>query len=606
MRASLSSARGAIAATIFAFACTAGAATPSPPAERRDDPSPYEQETIKRALARLPGARGTVEASPEGKILEGIEVVALEVFEDRDPLPAFLTPIANWFHRTSRPYVISREVLIAPGERYEQALIDQSARNLRGLGQLSLVLCVPLRGGAPDRVRLLVITKDVWSLRLNSDFRFAGGRLQYLLLQPSEENLLGTHQSIRGNFVMDPATIALGATYVIPRVAGSRIRGSLSASAVVNRATGRVEGSYGTFTYGQPLFSTRARWAWSGSVGWDYQISRRFIAGLPTEFDPAAGECVLARDPGRASSSDPRRCQFTRDVVSGSYGVTRSFGDAFKHDLTLGVSASRRLFRTGDLGAVFTREEQQAFRDALVPVSDTQIGPYLGFDAYSSRFFDVLDLDSLGLTESYRRGHDVSLRVAPVLKAFNSSRNLVQLSASATYTVPLGDGLVRVSAASDTELTTHGVPSGSLSVGLRIATPRWKHGRLVFDARLLDRYNNYLNNKTTLGGDTRLRGYPAAMFIGKNYWVANLEYRSAPVEVAAVQLGFTIFADAGDAFERFGEMRIKQSAGFGLRAVFPQLQRSAMRLDLGFPLTENALPPSQSHVDVVVTFGQAF
>ena len=563
--------------------------------------SPYEQQTIDRALKKV---RGVVEPRPQGKILEGVEVITLDVFEDRDPLPAFLTPIANWFHATSRRYVIEREVLLANGERWDQALIDQTARNLRGLDQLSLVLCIALRGSRPDRVRLMVVTKDVWSLRLNSNFRFADGRLQYLLLQPSEQNLVGTHQQILGNFVMDPATISVGASYVMPRIAGSRIRASVSASAVVNRETGRVEGSYGSFSYGQPLYSTRTKWAWGASVSWDQQIVRRFIAGLPTAYDPTTSKCaVSAATP--AGQVDHRRCQYRRDEVSGSYNVTRSFGTTLKHDIGFGVSTSRREYRTLDLSGL-TRDERAAYMQGFVPVSDSQTGPYLEYHTYSTRYFDVHDLDTMGLTESIREGHDVTVRATPVLEALNSDRNLVDVYAAAAYTVRLGDGLARAAVASDTAITTSGVPDGSISVALRIATPRFGHGRLVFDARLLDRYANYLNLKSTLGGDSRLRGYPAAMFLGKNLVTANLEYRSDPIEISAVQFGFTLFVDAGDAFEGWGQMQLKQSCGFGLRAVFPQLQRTVMRADLGFPLTTGALPASQSHGDVVVTFGQAF
>lgn len=594
-------ARLVVAGAIAIAPSVAVAATPAKPSERRAGYSPYERETIDRALNKVGGA---IDEHPEGKILDGVDIVTLDVFEDRDPLPTFLTPIANWFHKTTRKYVIAREVLLAPGERYEQVLVDQSARNLRALSQLSLVLFVPLRGSTKGSVRLLVVTKDVWSLRLNSDFRFANGRLQYLLLQPSEENLLGTHQSILGNFVMDPATISVGGSFIMPRVAGSRIRGTLSASGIVNRETGRAEGSYGSLTYGQPLYSLRAKWAWSGGLSWDYEIVRRFIGGLPTDFNPTTGKCELAA--AGTSSTSPQRCQFRRDVVSGAYAVTRSFGSAFKHDITLGVSASRKQYRTFDLPAAFDARGQKGFTEALVPVSDTQIGPYVELAAYSGSFFDVLDLESLALTESYRKGHDVSLRIAPVLKAFNSSRNFLEVTATGAYTWPLGDGLVRVGAASSTSITATGVPDGSVSASLRIATPRFGHGRLVFDARLLDRYANYLNAKSTLGGEGRLRGYPASLFIGKNLWTANLEYRSDPIEIKAVQLGFVLFADAGDAFDRFGEMAIKQSCGFGLRAVFPQLQRSALRVDLGFPLTPNVLPWSQYHADTVVTFGQAF
>jgi hypothetical protein len=599
--------RKALAASLALLAIApldARADKPMPPAEKRDSYSPYERETIEKALKKVHGA---VEPSPEGKILEGIDVVSLDVFEDRDPLPSFLTPIANWFHVTSRDYVIEREINLRPGEPYQQAIVDESARNLRGLDQISLVLCVPLKGGAPDRVRLLVVTKDVWSLRLNSNFRFGDGRLQSLTLQPSEVNLLGTHQQILGNFIMDPATIALGGSYIFPRIAGSRIRATLGASAIVNRTTGKLEGSYGSLSYGQPLYSTRATWAWGLSMGWDYEIVRRFIGGLQTDFDPTQGKCVVpdAVLNGMPMGPDHQQCQYRRDVISGSYGVTRSWGSSFKHDLNIGVFASRKQYRTLDLSGL-TPDQQQAYVTTYMPVSDTQIGPYFEYHTYSTRYVDLLDVDTLGLTESHQNGHDITVRVTPITKALRSSRNFVDVYASAAYQLPLGDGLVRASIASDTEITTEGLPDASFGATLRIITPRFGRGRLVFDARFLDRYQNYLNAKSTLGGDTRLRGYPAGAFIGNNLLMANLEYRSDPLEILACQLGFVIFADAGDAFDSFATMRIKQGAGFGLRAVFPQLQRSVMRVDIGFPLTQGALPPEQSKADVVVTFGQAF
>ncbi|APR85532.1 Hypothetical protein A7982_10881 [Minicystis rosea] len=591
-------------AAAAAFALTPAIGHADPPAqgaERRAGYSPYEKETIDRALTKV---RGSIDSAPEGKILEGVEIVTLEVFEDRDPLPNFLTPIANWFHHTSRRNVVEREVLVPVGGRWEQALVDQSARNLRALAQLSLVLTVPLRGSATDRVRLLVITKDVWSLRLNSDFRFAGGRLQYLLLQPSEMNLLGTHQTISGNFEMNPATFAVGGSYTMPRIANSRIDGSISASAIINRETGRVEGTYGSLSYGQPLYSMRTKWAWGASVSWDQRIVRRFIGGLATDFDPASGACAIAGTKPMDGTGG-RRCEYRRDLVTGSYAVTRSFGETYKHDVTVGFSANRRQYRTLDLSGL-DADQQAAFKQAIVPVSDTQIGPYVEYHAYSTRFFDILDLDTLGLTESYRRGHDVTVRVTPITKALNSDRNFVSVSASATYTQPLGDGLVRASVGADTEFTMHGIPDGAWSAALRIATPRFGRGRLVFDAKVLDRYNNYLNTKTTLGGEGRLRGYPADMFIGKDYVVANLEYRSDPIEILAVQLGFTLFVDTGDAFDTWRQMRLKQSTGLGLRMVFPQLQRSALRIDLGFPLTPDAVPDTTPKADLVVTYGQAF
>ena len=57
---------------------------------------------------------------------------------------------------TTRPRVIEREVLVKVGERYSQVLVDETAKNLRSVRQLSVVLAIPVMGSKPGTVRLLV------------------------------------------------------------------------------------------------------------------------------------------------------------------------------------------------------------------------------------------------------------------------------------------------------------------------------------------------------------------------------------------------------------------------------------------------------------------
>src|SRR5689334_17717172 len=155
--------------------------------------SDYEKESARIALE---DTDSTPDTNPEGKWVEAIDVVPLDVIEKRDPAPGFL----NWVHVTSRTTVIEREVLLRPGERFDRKRLEESERNLRGHRQLSVVFIVPTKGSEPDRVRLLVVTKDVWSLRLNWEPTFYNdpddGRLKVrsLVLQPSEENLVGRHK----------------------------------------------------------------------------------------------------------------------------------------------------------------------------------------------------------------------------------------------------------------------------------------------------------------------------------------------------------------------------------------------------------------------------
>jgi hypothetical protein len=250
-----------------------------------------------------------------------------------------------------------------------------------------------------------------------------------------------------------------------------------------------------------------------------------------------------------------------------------------------------------------------------MPVSDTQIGPYVEYHDYSARFVDVLDFETLALTENFRRGHEILIHVAPVTTALRSSRDFVNILVSAAYTVPLGDGLVRGVAQASTEISTTPhppanqgrFPDASVEGGLRIVTPRFGLGRLVLDAHVLDRLSDYLNARSSLGGDSRLRGYPSDAFVGKKFVTANLEYRSRDFEIFSVDFAAAAFFDTGDAVDDFSKIRLKHSVGFGTRIEFPQLERVVMRIDWGFPLTLGpGLPTSPWPGDVVVTFGQAF
>jgi hypothetical protein len=550
--------------------------------------SGYEQATIDRELARL-GAR--IDPAPEGKIVEAIEIIPLDVIEDRDPAPEFL----NWFHVTSWPYVIRRDVLLAVGRPYRQALSDETARNLRSLDQLSLVLVLAAQGSRPDRVRVVVIAKDVWSLRLNSNYRIANGKLEYLFLQPSEQNLLGSHHAIVGQMLLEPASIALGAGYVMPHVGGSHIVMTTEVNFVIGRETGELEGSYGGFAYGQPLYSTEAEWSWKALIAWRNEISRRYVGGEIARYDAEA----------TPAEEDAIPYVYRSDIVSGTYTLTRSFGRAIKHDVSVSAEGSRRVYRPGNLSAFAPAAAAEFTREAL-PVSDTRIGPAVEYHTYSTRFTRVLDFNTLALQEDYRLGHDLSLKLYPVLTALRSSRDFMGVAAAGAYTVPLGDGLARAVVESVTEMEEHRIADASIQIGARVHTPRFILGRLVFDAFLLRRYRNYLNKKTELGGETRLRGYPTLAFIGPDVIAANLEYRTRPLEIWSVQLGGAAFFDVGDAFDGFEDLRIKQSAGFGLRVLFPQLGRTVMRADWGFPLTRGYVEQDSFPGDIVITFRQAF
>lgn len=562
------------------------------PETRRFRYSPYEQATIDGALRTL-GLQ--LDDRPEGKTVEAVQFVRLEVIEERDPAPRFL----NYFHVITRPEVIDREVLLRPGAPYQQTLADETQRNLAAVPQLSLVLVVAARATRPDRVQLVVITKDVWSLRLSWDVALASSGLEGLTLEPSETNFLGTQQTVGLLFTWLPRSYSLGALYSSPHFFASHVVATVDLGLIMNSTTGSREGSFADLVIGRPLWSSRTEWAWKAGVSWRKEITRRYSDGQLARF---------ALDPLTDCTRSPGLCvpdAFRTEVLKASASLTRSFGWALKRDFTLGFQAQRLRYGLPDLTG-YDPATVDAYDRARVPVSDDRVGPYVQMQIYSTNFLRVLDLETLALQEDVRLGPEAYLRLYPMLRALGSSRDFAGLSGGVSYTLGLGDGLARAGLESIAELASGRVRDGSVKATLRLASPRWTLGRLVLDGLLLDRYANFLNHQSQLGGDTRLRGYPSAYWVGPNALSVNLEWRSRPWEILeSLQLGGVLFYDAGDAFGDWKSIHLSQSAGLGARFLFPQLDRLAFRIDVGFPLAR-PLPSGVSPLALFATFGQAF
>ncbi|HEY0465602.1 MAG TPA: BamA/TamA family outer membrane protein [Polyangiaceae bacterium] len=554
---------------------SAGSETPAE-CSQHEGYSKLETSVIKQALSE----RGlSVESAPEGKRIEGIEVVTLDVFDDRDPVPDFV----NVLHATTNEPVIRRELLFREGEPYRGSLVQETARNLRNVQQLSIVLVIPTQGSRPDRVRVLVITKDVWSLRLNWALDVSNSHITSLLLNPSEENLFGTHAVVGATFIMDPATYSLGFSLGHRRLFGSHQLVTLSASLINNRYSGVNEGSFGEFRYGQPLYSLDTRWSWGTSIAWQRDIARRFegaavavTAGIPVEYN--------------------------RDRLYGGYELVRSFGRLFKYDLSVGFEADRRVYSTLDLSGYSPIQVQRFIAKELL-ISDQRIGPFVQLHAHRTDYRALLEVETLGLQEDFRRGHDLVLRLYSGIGALGSTRELLGSQASLSYTLPIGDGFVRPVVSSTIEVASLNRDDALFQTALRFVSPRLGFGRLMIDGEYFDRYRNYLNRHYALGGDSRLRGYAPGRFTGSSVVAVNTEFRSTSLDILSAQVGAAAFYDVGDAWDPNDKVRLKQSVGLGVRVLFPEFDRIVMRADWGFPLSPGfATFPG----GFFLSFGQAF
>jgi len=570
------------AAFVLSSSVPAAGAEPAKPAQRPEYEgySALESSVIEQSLAE----RGfSLESAPEGKLIEDVQIVSLDVFDERDPMPDFV----NALHSTTRQHVIRRELLFKEGEPYRATFAHETARNLRNLQQLSIVLVVPVQGTRPGRVRVLVITKDVWSLRLNWAVDWgaltSNAGITSLVLNPSEENLFGSHAIVGALFIMDPAAYSLGFSLAHRRLFGSHERIQLAANFINNRDSGASEGSFGEFRYGQPLYSLDTKWSWGTSILWRTDIARRFNganvatrAGIPVEY--------------------------TRDRLYGGYELVRSFGRNFKYDLSLGVEADSGVYHTLDLSG-YSPLDVAYFVAKEVPMSDQRVGPFAQLHAHRTDYRSLLEVETLSLQEDYRRGHDLLLRLYAGSSALGSTRDLLGSLVSLSYTLPVADGFIRPVVSSTIEYASLNRDDALFQAALRIVSPRLGFGRVIIDGVFYDRYYNYSNRRYALGGDTRLRGYVPGQFPGASLVAVNTELRSTSLDILSAQVGAAAFYDVGDANDQVERFRLKQSVGVGLRVLFPEFDRIVMRLDWGFPLTPGypTFPGG-----FYLSFGQAF
>jgi len=141
------------------------------------------------------------------------------------------------------------------------------------------------------------------------------------------------------------------------------------------------------------------------------------------------------------------------------------------------------------------------------------------------------------------------------------------------------------------------------SVYTRNVSPRFSIFRFHTYGELIRRNYDLNHNLEVLGTNFNLRGFPTGYLSGSNLWDAHFELRTEPWIFHTIHLGTATFVDLGDTFDDPHSIMTFASAGFGLRAVFPQFNTSVLRVDVGFPFESlNGQTPSY----LSATFGQAF
>ncbi len=544
----------------------------------------WEQAQADRALVQT---QLQVDPAPEGKRIAFVRTVRYEVFLEDEPF--FTWP--NWFHALTREPVLLRELLVKKGDRWNQERVDETVRNLRGLIIFQAVRAVAVRTSEPDAVGLLLVTRDLWSLRFEQDFQFTGAKFDNLLLQMTERNLLGRNKRATVRYILGPTTYSFGGLYFDRRLFGSPTLLTGSGDVLLDRRDDGFDGFIAGAELARPLYSLEQAQSWRIPVTVQRFVRRRAQRGVILEWDDPETEEVEAI---------PQ--VWRRNALAASFLHTTQIPGAMTQRYTLGYTLSHLTNRPNEETAL-PAENRESFERNVLPPSRNTIGPSIGYSIFERRFRSFTDLASFGVSEDVQIGPSAGASLTYGAHLLGSTEDAVLFSLSTGWSFELGsDGLLGLA------FGTQGRWPGGEAQELvhlaraRMATPR-AFGRFILRADWLGRQSETVPGLTSLGGDNGLRGYPAQHIIafGADRVRTNLEWRSPPLAISFLRLGGVLFYDAGSVYKSLDEVgqlativrpegetarRVgwHQTVGVGLRAFMPQLNRSPFRLDLGLPV----------------------
>jgi hypothetical protein len=545
----------------------------------------------KQALDRALVDRGfEIDPAPWGKVIGQIHVYNNKVFSKKDGFLQFF----NNFHRTTREYVIDRESILQVGDVWDQDKVQETSRRLRDPVFSSLAVAMPVRSAEPGKVDVLIVTRDVWSLRFNTEYQYQDNRLTYLTFSLSENNFLGLRKLLSFAYEMDLSEAGIGPVYYDTNVLGkhvdfyTRIYGLFNRDDLWGQQKWTYEGSQSVVRVNRPLWNLAAKWGGGVEFRHLFAIERRYQQdaeghiGLRTYDDPDTADVEAVPYEYKVRS------------FSLSTGMIRGFGDTVKHRLKAGHQLTSAHYRVAD-DFGFPMPLQTAFERDVLPRSEVTSALYLGYEVFVPHYREYRNVGGFDLAEDVRLGPSADSTVSFGMEVLGSDTNFIRFQHGASYVFPWGtDGVFRVGGSLSARLQAgesggHYFIDNTAALETRVVTPtlfRWL--RVVNEIRFATLWHETQNRFLSIGGDNGLRGFGINQFDGQRRVVMQTEIRTAPIPIKFTRWGIVAFHDIGGASETLKTMTLHNDVGLGIRLLLPQMSAQVMRFDFAFPLDGNA------------------
>jgi outer membrane protein assembly factor BamA len=491
--------------------------------------------------------------SPEGLRIREIHVIARNIFDpDKPGENKALFRLADRLHRTTRPQVIERQLLLRPGDPYSAAQVAESERLLRKNRYLydAEIRTIPV---SDEEVDLLVDTRDVWSLKGGIGLRRSGGA-NVLHFEVQDANFLGLGKELTVSRTQNVDRTTSLFEYSDPNLRGSRARLDLAYS---KNSDGKTE----SFTLERPFYSLDTRWALGVATNLDDRVDPLYRLGHSFEH-----------------------FRHQEDFVEVYGGLSPGYSDGQTHRFRAGFTYERDRFAAA---SGFGTPE-------ILPADRTLAYPWLSFEYVEDGFYKERDLDRIRRTEDVNVGREFHLRVGWSSAAFGATldRAIVQTTGSLGWR-PSPRQLLLTSFHGGSRFG--GAGAENLLAGGTVRYFVRDFGDNLFVASFGYDFSHQLDaeNQLLLGGDTGLRGYPLRYLEGDRRLLFSVEQRfySDREYFHLIHAGAAVFFDIGSAWiddtegKVARERRLLKDVGFGLRLGPSRSSRASMvHLDVAFPL----------------------
>lgn len=499
----------------------------------------------------------------QGKKIDQVYITRLPIFdESNEEENNWLYRLANRIHSLTREDHIRELLLFDRDGDYRAREVQESARILRNLGHL-YDANIHRVSTCDDSVDLEVVTRDVWSLTLDTSFSRSGGENDFRL-GIGENNLFGTGQKISVSTEEDDERQSTSFSYQDRNVRGSRIRTGLL---IQDSDDGDL---YGVRVF-LPFYALDTRRAWGISANQTERVDTQYFRG-----------------------EDISEVRHDIGDLSVFYGFSKGLVDGKARRLSVGYRYRKETFEpTDDFPA-----------PATLPINKELSYPFINLEIVEDNYTTAFNLDQINRTEDLHLGHTLNVNFGYASDSLGSDQDRLVYNGRFNDTILYSEKVLLRH-----ELRWEGIYNYDtdrsedvvINYDMTYFRSQTTHRSFFAELKLLWTENLDSHRQILLGGENGVRGYDRRLQSGDRSVVLTLEERQYTNYhlLNLAYLGFAVFIDVGRAwnpdFDEGFEDDYLASAGFGIRLASSKSDSSrVIHIDFAFPLTNRDEPEVDS------------